>query len=199
MIGVKDKRVSTTPSQLKEWKDKRKTILKDKCEVCGSTNVLILHHLERSLSYHSLRMLVIRDIVNQHIEQKEVPMKKYVHCPKCDNRVFRKRVEKKPSFVCKRCKAEFDNPMEGVEIDKRALYQFVTHEYRHEIYQTAYKLAGEQFKEYMTLSGTITICKSCHFKIHKGWLKIWRIGTGVLFIGYKQPLLNNLIQFMING
>lgn len=38
--------VSTKPWQTKEWKDMRKCLIKDHCEMCGGTEILVLHHIK---------------------------------------------------------------------------------------------------------------------------------------------------------
>jgi ribosomal protein L37AE/L43A len=170
--------VSTKPYQLKAWKDKRSQLLKDKCEICGGTKVLIIHHLKRSLSYHELRYLITWDFYQQLLKGVNgipLPMRKYKHCPNCIARSgsWNVRTTKTPTYRCQKCKAEFDNGVEEEELDKAATFQLSRSIFKNDIHNLAVKMASEQFDDYMKMTNTMTICKSCHFKIHKGWIKIW--------------------------
>jgi|SRR3989344_172183 len=55
---------TTRSWQLKDWKEKRKGILKDKCEWCGSIEKLLLHH---NVNHSTTRHYKIREQVARFI------------------------------------------------------------------------------------------------------------------------------------
>ena len=113
--------------QTKDWQDRKKSILKDKCEQCGSTEELRVHHStfpekydkyylyaynhyydlffnETSIDYDNL---VTKEEIENYI--KITPREIYSVCPECNGGYSTRR--NPPRHVCNRCKNEFDEPV----------------------------------------------------------------------------------------
>jgi hypothetical protein len=108
--------------EAKDWKDRRSKIIKDKCEICGSTDTLTLQHRSHPQKYSEH----LRDITrayaekyintNPHIDKNEFNnyvLTKYDYvavplCPNCKNSNPYQRVRKLPQYRCTVCRHEFD-------------------------------------------------------------------------------------------
>ena len=109
----------------KDWKERRKEIIKDKCEICGSLEILTVQHLSRPKEYNAY----VREMTSKYnrlfkdsnpsIEQQEFTdhvTKNYNYvpvplCPKCNSRHPNLRTRKKPQYLCTECRLEFDEPI----------------------------------------------------------------------------------------
>jgi len=109
----------------KDWKDRRSNVIKDKCEICSSTNTLTLQHLSHPKKYYEFEKDVTRkyaqilndsntiidksefseDIINNY-DYVPVPL-----CPNCESRYHNKRMRKIPQYLCTECRHEFDEPI----------------------------------------------------------------------------------------
>jgi hypothetical protein len=109
----------------KDWKERRDKIIKEKCEICGSTETLTLQHRSHPRQYHEYENEITRKYnqlyvaSNNFIEQRDfiehvknnfeyvpVPL-----CVKCNSRYPNKRMRKKPQYLCTECRLEFDEPV----------------------------------------------------------------------------------------
>jgi DNA-directed RNA polymerase subunit M/transcription elongation factor TFIIS len=161
------------PWQKKEWEERRKAILGDKCAICGSTKDLVIHH-----KYKIMPFLMRWDFIAYEMFRKEnedlFPTRDA--CPRCGSFAIYKRKEIKPLFRCKRCYYEFDEPIERRDYnmgiifgnpDLRNFYFNWVKENKERITEEVRKNAEEAHKKYMTMENVITLCKKCHFRLHK--------------------------------
>ena len=107
----------------KDWKERRPTVIKDKCEICDSKETLTLQHLSHPKKYNEYLTDVTReytrDYINDNTEVGKQEFTEYIltnydylpvpFCPKCTFSNPRKRVTKVPQYVCTVCRHEFDN------------------------------------------------------------------------------------------
>jgi len=117
--------------QDKRWKETRARYLKDKCELCGSTDRLSLHHKKRIMKLWEIlaacafyvktgvQVKSVYDIIQGNDFLKKMPLDTY----------------------------------KGIE-------------------NIALDIHKEQEDYYYSGEDTITICISCHYKIHRGKLEI---------------------------
>lgn len=110
--------------QTKDWKDRRKKLLKDKCELCNSHEGLKIQHLSHPRKYAEIERLVTRKYANSSgVAESAINIddfKMYVtnnydynpvpYCPQCNDNRPNKRVKKQPQYRCAVCKHEFDKP-----------------------------------------------------------------------------------------
>lgn len=107
-----------------DWKQRRKEIIKNECEICASNETLVLQHLSHPRKYKDYENEVIRkynslykessqlvdkhefiDHVKQNFNYTPAPL-----CPRCNCRYPSERIRKKPRYLCKECRLEFDEP-----------------------------------------------------------------------------------------
>ena len=82
--------MTSKPWQLSEWKRKRQELLKDKrCEYCGSTENLVIHHKEQLVPYTLHRKIVKQEFLEVKIREGEFPPPKKKTCPKCGCAIYR--------------------------------------------------------------------------------------------------------------
>ena len=111
----------------KDWKERRDTIIKDKCEQCGSTETLTLQHFSHprklnEIQYSTFQQyyenflnenennidsLICKDDIINYI--KNAPREIKMVCPVCSGNFYTRR--KTPIHVCNRCRHEFDEPI----------------------------------------------------------------------------------------
>ncbi len=104
-----------------DWKERRLLVLKDKCEICSSTDTLTIQHLSHPRKYaeilHETKRKYIGDTTFKAVNKSELTeylLKNYEYepvlwCPKCNNKHPKERVRKTPKYRCADCKHEFDN------------------------------------------------------------------------------------------
>jgi ribosomal protein S27AE len=110
----------------KDWKERRKQVIKDKCEQCGSTVNLTLQHqshpdkyskyyLDAYIHFHDIFINENSNNFNNLVTKEDIlyyidntPREEYSMCPKCGGGYYTRR--KEPRLVCNRCKYEFDKP-----------------------------------------------------------------------------------------
>jgi ribosomal protein L37AE/L43A len=109
----------------KDWQERRSKFLKDKCEICSSTETLTVQHHSHPKKYSEFLREVTRiytkdqidanpqinkseftDYVLKNHDYLPVPL-----CPNCKNKNPSKRVRKIPKYRCADCKHEFDEPI----------------------------------------------------------------------------------------
>jgi len=130
-IYFTDENMSKKSWQTKDWRERRKRLIKDKCEQCGATEDLAVHHpsmpekydkyylkaymyfnelfLEENANTNFNDFITKEDILN-YIEN--TPRETYKMCPKCSGNYYERR--KEPHLVCSKCKFEFDEPISKV-------------------------------------------------------------------------------------
>ena len=109
----------------KDWKERRNEIIKEKCEICGSSETLTLQHRSHPKKYNEYEREVsskytrlFRDC-DDSVELREFieHVRKYYDyipvslCPKCNSKYPNKRMRKKPQYLCTKCRLEFDEPI----------------------------------------------------------------------------------------
>lgn len=109
----------------KDWKERRKNIIKDKCEICGSKETLTLQHFSHPKKYYDYEKEVSAKYTshfmaaNSYIDKQEFTehiLNNYDYvpvplCPNCKGRYPNKRMRKKPQYLCTKCHLEFDEPV----------------------------------------------------------------------------------------
>lgn len=106
----------------KDWKSRRAEIIKDKCEICSSTELLTLQHLSHPKKFNEYIIEIKRSYAKNHIElnseiDKELFTKHILDrfeyfpvplCPNCKSKNPNIRVRKLPKYRCADCKHEFE-------------------------------------------------------------------------------------------
>lgn len=109
----------------KDWRERRAKILKEKCEICGSTDTLTIQHLSHPKKYSDYEREITRKYTqifketNSDLDKSEFKkhiVKNYDYiavplCPNCGDNRPNKRVRKLPQYRCAVCKHEFDEPI----------------------------------------------------------------------------------------
>lgn len=109
----------------KDWKERRSKVIKDKCEICGSSETLTLQHRSHPKKYTEYLREITRSYAekyigsNPNIERSDLlshiaKNHDYVpvpFCPNCHNSNPSQRVRKLPEYRCAGCKHEFDKPV----------------------------------------------------------------------------------------
>jgi len=109
----------------KDWKERRGKILKDACQICGSTESLTLQHRSHPKKYYDYQKEAAKKYaslstdsdsavdecefsvyVSEHYDYQPVPL-----CPNCNGRYPNKRITKTPQYLCTECRMEFDEPL----------------------------------------------------------------------------------------
>lgn len=107
-----------------DWKERRTTFIKDKCQICSSKETLTLQHLSHPRKYSEYLTEVRRANAKEYIDSSPGVDKaefashirenyEYIPvplCPNCKNKNPSGRVRKIPKFRCAECKHEFDEP-----------------------------------------------------------------------------------------
>ena len=106
----------------KDWKKRKKKFIKEKCEICSSTETLTIQHMSHSKKYNEIKRKKIRTYTNQFINNNTEIDKtifrnhvlndyEYVpkpFCPKSKFHTPKVRVRLKPKYRCSDCKYEFE-------------------------------------------------------------------------------------------
>jgi len=106
----------------KDWKERRDKFLKEKCEVCSSTDTLTIQHNSHPKKYNEYLKEIKRTYTNKYRNNnneidkeifKNYVLKEYDYVPKplCPKNKFhtpRIRIRTKPKYKCKDCKYEFE-------------------------------------------------------------------------------------------
>lgn len=106
----------------KDWQQRRLQFLKDKCQICSSTDTLTIQHLSHPKKYAEFEREVIRKYTSNQIEQNnEIDqteftnyiLEKYEYhpvllCPNCSCKKPSVRKRKTPKYRCTDCKSEFE-------------------------------------------------------------------------------------------
>lgn len=105
-----------------DWKERRLKFIKEKCEICNSTDTLTLQHRSHPRKLSEYIKEITRGYTNDHINEYPVTdksnlsnyiLKMYDYdpvplCPNCKSKNPNTRVRKTPKYRCEDCKFEFD-------------------------------------------------------------------------------------------
>ncbi|RZK69348.1 MAG: hypothetical protein EOO85_22590 [Pedobacter sp.] len=106
----------------KDWKERREKVIKDKCQICDSREILTIQHLSHPRKYHEYELEVTRSYANGYVDKNPKLIKteliKHIRdnydylpiplCPNCNWSNPNVRVKKTPKFLCTGCRHEFD-------------------------------------------------------------------------------------------
>lgn len=106
----------------KDWKERRRKFIKEKCQICNSTETLTIQHLSHPKKYNEYLREITRTYTNQYInnssEIDETKFRNHVLnnyeyvpvalCPNCKSKNPSERVRKMPRYRCADCKHEFE-------------------------------------------------------------------------------------------
>jgi len=109
----------------KDWKERRNKFLKEKCEICSSTDTLTIQHKSHpsEKTYNDFKRKIIRihtdRLINTKIDKEifinyvtnEYDYVPKLLCPKCEIQTPKERVRLKPKYRCGDCKYAFDKPI----------------------------------------------------------------------------------------
>tara|TARA_B100001250_G_scaffold373525_1_gene359721 strand:+ start:4091 stop:4978 length:888 start_codon:yes stop_codon:yes gene_type:complete len=107
----------------KDWIDRRKKFIKEKCEICSSTEILTIQHNSHPKTYNDFKREITKIHTNKLINTKidkevfinyvtnEYDYVPKLLCPKCEIQTPKIRVRLKPKYRCGDCKYEFENPI----------------------------------------------------------------------------------------
>tara|TARA_A100001011_G_scaffold303063_1_gene316941 strand:- start:42 stop:926 length:885 start_codon:yes stop_codon:yes gene_type:complete len=108
----------------KDWKERKKEFIKEKCEICGSSEILTIQHKSHPKKYNEYLREIKRTYTNNYINNNSEIDKTiftnhvlndydYVPKPLCPKNKFhtpRIRLRTKPKYRCQDCKYEFEEP-----------------------------------------------------------------------------------------
>jgi len=108
----------------KDWKERKKEFIKEKCEICGSTETLTLQHKSHPKKYNEYLREIKRTYTNNYINNNsEIDKTLFTNhvlndydyvpkpfCPKSKFHTPKERVRLKPKYRCSDCKYEFEEP-----------------------------------------------------------------------------------------
>ena len=106
----------------KDWIERRKKFIKEKCEICSSTEILTIQHNSHPKTYNDFKREITSTYTSQLINNnKEIDkeiFKNYVLndydyvpkllCPKCKIHTPKVRVRSTPKYRCADCKYVFE-------------------------------------------------------------------------------------------
>jgi len=121
----KDKKEGQRAWHTKDWKERRKEIIKESCEICGSKETLTLQHLSHPKKYYDYQKEVSKKYAQDFIiSDTSIDKREFIEhilsnydyipvplCPNCNGRFPNKRMRKKPQYLCTHCHHEFDKPI----------------------------------------------------------------------------------------
>lgn len=107
----------------KDWKERRYGLIKDRCQVCCSMEILTLQHLSHPRKYSDylsdLNKAYSKEFINENPEIDKYVLSNYIqnkynyvpisHCPNCKSRKPNDRIRKSPRYLCSKCRYEFDD------------------------------------------------------------------------------------------
>lgn len=106
----------------KDWKERRKIFIKEKCEICSSMETLTLQHMSHPKKYNEFKREITNAYTNQYINNNtEIDKTKFRNrvlndyeyvpillCPDCKSKNPSERVRKIPKYRCGDCKYKFE-------------------------------------------------------------------------------------------
>lgn len=173
--------VKMKPWQKKDWREKRKKILKERgaCEWCGSEEYLTTHHhTSRRLPFSTDIRAATHQVMREAIRKGEFEWErvKCSTCPGCQtlrpSHIY-KRKKKRPKYRCMRCGTEFSETVwrykELRRLSKKDWKRF-WNKYGKEIHETVSREREAHFDRYEELrpEDILVLCRRCSFATHKG-------------------------------
>lgn len=121
-IYWKDLKTESRSWHTKDWRERRESLLKDKCEICNSKETLTIQHLSHPKKYNEYENEITRKYLNDLVDSNAIIQKneflEYIFesyeyfptplCPKCQSRKPNQRVTKEPKFLCTKCHFEYN-------------------------------------------------------------------------------------------
>ena len=160
----------------KEWRQKREEFLKGKaCEWCGSTERLVMHNRNPPPPYTILLRKISSEFINQRVEEGEFTTQKHDRrsCTNCGSTMIRRRIAKKPTYKCQRCRSEFDTPrIEAVDtgwLSKEDWDQFWGR-YESDIKQRALEAWKKAEENSRGIENYMALCSRCHMAARNGYI-----------------------------
>lgn len=108
----------------KDWRERRIKVIKEKCEICDSKEILTIQHLSHPRKYPEYEREVVKKYARVFMDSnttdkcefKEHIIKNYDYepvplCPNCEGRRPNRRMRKKPEYLCAKCRHEFNEPI----------------------------------------------------------------------------------------
>jgi len=109
----------------KDWKERKKSFIKDKCELCSSDETLTVQHHSHPKKYSEyLREMTrkyAKELIDTNPEISKSEFTDYIQkkhdyvpvplCPNCKAKNPSERVRKMPKYRCADCKHEFDEAL----------------------------------------------------------------------------------------
>lgn len=106
----------------KDWKERRLKFIKEKCQICSSTDTLTLQHKSHPKKYNEYLREITRARTNEYMDNNseidKTDFRNYILtnyeyvaiplCTKCMNKNPSERVRKLPKYRCTECKHEFE-------------------------------------------------------------------------------------------
>ena len=102
----------------KDWIERRKKFIKEKCEICSSTEILTIQHKSPRKTYNDFKKKIIRAYTNNNNEIDKTIFRNHalndyeyvpiLLCPKCKSKNPYERKITKPKYRCQDCKYEFE-------------------------------------------------------------------------------------------
>lgn len=159
----------------KDWKERKPEFIKDKCEICSSTDTLTIQHLSHPKKYaeyvKEIERVFTKDYIGTHHEIDKSGLHNYVlkHydylpvplCPNCKGRNPNIRMRKVPQYLCTECRHEFDETInrsvdelisifyeneEAIEVRDKCFVSNNEWENRHNLSNIRYWLQRERAK-----------------------------------------------------
>ena len=123
----------------KDWKERRLQFIKEKCEICDSTETLTLQHRSHPKKYNEYLREITRDYTNNYIKNNS----------KIDKAIFTNHVlndhEYVPKLLCPKCKSK--NPYERKRTKPKYRCPDCEYEFEEAIYRSASELISIFFKD----------------------------------------------------
>jgi hypothetical protein len=108
----------------KDWKERKAKVIKDKCEICSSNEILTIQHLShpkkyseylREITINSTKDFIVSNPIIDKLEFRNCLQANYDYepvplCPNCKSKNPNERVKKSPKYRCADCKHEFEKP-----------------------------------------------------------------------------------------
>lgn len=173
-------KMSTKPWQSTIWKNNRKLHLKNYCEKCNTdVGPFVIQHLSHQPFYESIYKELVNISFEKYIVKKNIKIPPVIvpnqeMCPKCSSINLRGRKTVSPKYHCNKCSFEFDEVKIGdykkYDVDhlfKSKLKKQFEEDISEIIRKKAIIISIKKYINYISLEGTITLCKKCAFLMDK--------------------------------
>lgn len=165
----------------KEWKEQRDNVIGDVCEWCTSEDgPFHIHHTNNGPNWaREWIKATDKAFINSSQYNPRLTHDRE-ECPSCELRDYYERKTKTPTYRCNNCKEEFEEPnhitgAEAITNDKYDTKPYTADGYykakadwlqnnRSDAVNAFTELFEDAMDEYIEMTGTVTICQSCHFQ-----------------------------------